>query len=142
MSLVLGPDDGFITPGRKVKAERGLYKVVVHGNPEYFGVYGENGKPNEYYTPEQLGDKIRAQKDYKGGGIHLFSCNVGADGATAAQRLSDYLGVLVRAPVGYITFYDMTDGSVEWEVTKREGKERIRIPEKEAWVEFMPGSLH
>ncbi len=65
-------------------------------------------KPKNWLTPEKMARKIKDLVQKSGKPVKIYSCNAGADGAMAAQRLADALGVEVKAPTGYIAL--MNDG--------------------------------
>ncbi len=123
--------------GNKVKDESGFYSVVMHGTKEGFGTKDpDTNKMVKTYTPEELCDIIKKQKDYKGGAIKLFSCETGAEGAIAAQNVSNIMGVQVKAPNGFV--WIKPDGN--YFVTRSKNVEDV-LPPDSSWNIFMPEDL-
>ncbi len=129
--------DDFGVRAQKIKDEPGFYTIAVHGMKDGFGTKDpQSGKIVKNYTPEAFCDIIKEQKDYKKGAIKLFSCDTGADGAVAAQKVANIMGVQVKAPKGVLWLNP--DGSF---FVSPSIKDRTEIPEDKAWKVFMPEVL-
>lgn len=50
------------------------------------------------FTAEEMAEILKRSKGYHGGNIRLIACESAAEGATAAQELSNILGVEILAP--------------------------------------------
>ncbi|MEG1433830.1 minor capsid protein [Eubacterium sp.] len=59
-------------------------------------------KSGNWIDPEKMAEKIKDLVQKSGKPVKIYSCNAGADGATAAQELADALGVEVKAPIAQI----------------------------------------
>ncbi len=92
---------------QNIEREDGFYDVVLHGTPEYVEFFGTK------IDSKTLAKIIKGRKDYKGEAIRLISCSTGEITYTAdcfAQRLSNELGVTVKAPTH--TVYVFCDGKL------------------------------
>jgi len=75
--------------------EKGIYGIT----PAYAGS-----------TVSLFADILKDTPTYKGGAIRLISCGTASEGAIAAQKLSDILGVEIMAPTD--TVWIDFDGSL------------------------------
>ncbi|MFI0990496.1 RHS repeat-associated core domain-containing protein [Streptomyces exfoliatus] len=118
--------DQFGTNASKALSKEGYHDVVVHGYPHGFSDAFDGGK---LYDHRLLVARLQNDPNYKGGPVRLISCNTGCDGATAAQNVSNSLGVEVLAP-----------SEVVWAFPNG----RLRVSPKPygrtgEWVTFRPG---
>jgi hypothetical protein len=95
----LGRDDAIRDALSRIKHEDGWFDVLVHGNPDSFGVL-RNGEWL-YFSHRSLYVWLRKQPGFleairKGKGIRLLSCEAGAK--ELAENLSKKAGARVKAP--------------------------------------------
>jgi len=88
------PGDKFGTYAKNAAPEPGFTDVSIHGNTRTFSVTATSPALS-HRTVARL---LEASPDYSGGPIRLLSCRTGAAGASAAQNLSNTMGVEVLAP--------------------------------------------
>ncbi|WP_051809289.1 RHS repeat domain-containing protein [Streptomyces sp. NRRL S-378] len=91
---------------KKTDSVDDFHDVVVHGTPHDFGRNVDSWDKGENFGHRVLANIVKNDEAWGGGPIRLLSCNTGVDGATAAQNLSNKLGVDVLAPNGYVYIYD------------------------------------
>jgi RHS repeat-associated protein len=101
--------DGFGNNAAQAAADPGYQDVIIHGNP--YGVAVKSTDPLIFEN--DFANMIKADPNYAGGPIRLISCSTGvapAGGAAFASKLSDLLGVPVKAPTN--TIWADSDGSL------------------------------
>ncbi|MEG2286040.1 MAG: hypothetical protein RSB90_10800, partial [Eubacterium sp.] len=129
MSLILtGKNDRFGKNAEKIEPIDGFYDVAIHGNDkgELGVVEVVDGESHFiYFTPEDICDRIKKEKDYKKEGIRLIACDVGADTSDTPQKIADILGVDVMAPDKAVYVYS-------------DGKMKIGKRNDGQWIKFKP----
>lgn len=93
-SNFMAPGEQFAANAAKTEPLEGYHDVIVHGSPTEFAASPQGPT----FGPKNLASLIQGDTGYSGGPVRLLSCSTGADGATAAQEVSNELGVEVRAP--------------------------------------------
>lgn len=93
-----------------MKLIKGYEDVFIHADKHGFSYKNEKGDEIGYYSPREFAEILNDDPSYKGGKIRLFACSSAAEGATAAQALSNQLGVEILAPSNEV-FVD-TEGNI------------------------------
>ncbi len=86
--------DNFGTYASSAQPEPGYYDAIAHGTEDE--LFASPGGPAMSYT--RVATAIFADPQYTGGPIRLVACSAGACSGTAAQTLSNFMGVPVLAP--------------------------------------------
>lgn len=102
LSIYFNSSEDLYKYAKKVEPENGYEDVFIHGDKTGFSYNDKNGNEAGTYSPKEFADILKSDPNYKGGNIRLFSCETGAEGATAAQDLSNCLGVEVKAPTDIV----------------------------------------
>ncbi|MER6787917.1 hypothetical protein ABT330_25390 [Streptomyces sp. NPDC000658] len=113
----------------KTSAKAGYYDVIIHGSKTDFGSSMDAWEKGTNISHRVLAQILRQDEGWTGGPIRLISCNTGSCGATAAQNLSNKLGVQVLAPTEKVWIF---------------GNGRLRVSDKSSgklgeWKLFEPG---
>lgn len=87
------PGDGAALYAASLQPFDGEYTIDMHGSPKRVAV------GPRLLDARQLAELIRADPNWKGRPVRLFSCNTGQGENPIAQRLAADLGVDVTAPV-------------------------------------------
>ncbi|GHJ99405.1 hypothetical protein SY2F82_12030 [Streptomyces sp. Y2F8-2] len=90
--------DTFGLNASKALSKEGYYDVIIHGSKTDFGPTIDAWEKGTNISHRTLANLVRQDPNWDGGAIRLLSCNTGACDATAAQNLSNALGVRVMAP--------------------------------------------
>lgn len=98
LSIYLNSSEKLYANAKKVKPEQEYEDVFIHSDKSGFAIRDKDGNEIEHYTPKEFAEILKADPNYKGGSIRLFACESAAEGATAAQSLSNQLGVEILAP--------------------------------------------
>jgi len=100
--VVLGDDFDLLLPEvLKIKPIPGYIDVVIHGDPEDFGIkfISTNGKMTGFLVDRETLTSILKEEGWKEGQpIRLLSCSSGAINQCGAQNLANKLRVNVLAP--------------------------------------------
>lgn len=102
LSIYFNSSEDLYKYAKKVEPENGYEDVFIHGDKTGFSYNDKNGNEAGTYSPKEFADILKSDPNYKGGNIRLFSCETGAEGATAAQDLSNCLGVEIKAPTDIV----------------------------------------
>lgn len=102
LSIYFNSSEDLYKYAKKVEPENGYEDVFIHGDKTGFSYNDKNGNEVGTYSPEEFADILKSDPNYKGGNIRLFSCETGAEGANAAQDLSNCLGVEIKAPTDIV----------------------------------------
>lgn len=108
-----------------------------HCNGENFLRDDLPDKKKNWQTPEKMAEKIKDLVQKSGKPVKIYSCNAGTDGATAAQRLADALGVEVKAPIAKIGLSESGDFFV-FESIDDNGCMKNRYEGGTGWKVFTP----
>lgn len=103
----------FLAPGDQFRgvahtmpaAPAGTYLAMVHGCADSVSVGGQS------LAPDEMAALIRADPNYGGKNVTLFSCSTGASSSGFAQQLADALGVRVLAPTNLAWLPPEHDGT-------------------------------
>ena len=98
LSRYVNSSDELFEYAQKVRPIDGYEDVFIHGDKKGFTIKDKDGKERDYYSPREFAEILRSDPNYHGGKVRLFSCEAGAEGATAAQALANQLGIDVMAP--------------------------------------------
>lgn len=94
----MSPDDTFskYIRNRKDIDIDGYYDIIAHGNPTSIQIQHHG---NTIMIDHRIATRLfKSDKNYKGQGIRLLSCNTGKLDTGFAQNLANKLGVPVKAP--------------------------------------------
>ncbi|WP_446224377.1 hypothetical protein ACTWPB_04050 [Nocardia sp. IBHARD005] len=112
------------TPGR--------YTLDLHGSPQSASVDGTS------LSAADLAALVRADPNWNGEPIHLFSCNTGQESDGFAQQLATELGVDVYAPTELAWGYPDGSSVVSSGYTDSNNQTWPRIPPDGTWQLFNP----
>jgi hypothetical protein len=129
-SNFMASGEAFAENAANAKPLPGYHDVVVHGTPTDFGATGDAWANGTNFSHRVLSNLIESDPAYGGGPIRLLSCSTGGCGATAAQNLSNKLGVEVFAPTDTLWAYPSGNLVVGPEPTLPTG----------GWMSFFPGA--
>lgn len=95
--LYISKKDELYNNAKRIKPIDGYEDIVIHADKHSF--YSYNMQGDEFlFTAEEMAEILKRSKGYHGGNIRLIACESAAEGATAAQELSNILGVEILAP--------------------------------------------
>ena len=95
--LYISEKDELYNNAKRIKPIDGYEDIVIHADKHNF--YSYNMQGDEFlFTAEEMAEILKRSKGYHGGNIRLIACESAAEGATAAQELSNILGVEILAP--------------------------------------------
>src|SRR5690606_24170592 len=110
----------------------GFYTLDLHGSPEgaYIG--------DEELSPADLAALVRADPNWNGEPIRLFSCETGQGEDPFAQYLADELGVTVHAPTELAWGYADGTSIVSSAHCNSDTCEEPTWPPDGMWIQFHP----
>ena len=89
-------DAMYLANARMAEPEPGFYDVVAHGDEHMLYATAAPGAAG--ISPREVARMLAHDPAYRGEPIRLIACSTGACGSTAAQNLSNAMGVEVLAP--------------------------------------------
>jgi len=98
LSTYVNSSDMLYKYSKKIEPIEGYEDIVIHGDESGFELRDLNDDVASKYTPREFAEMLREDPNYHGGDIRLISCQSGKGDTSAAQMLSNQLGVNVLAP--------------------------------------------
>lgn len=123
------------TAASALPAFPGEYTFVVHGSSEHVFVGGES------LSAADVADLVKADPNWDGRPIRLFSCETGQGQEPIARELAKILGVKVTAPDEIVWIWPDGSYGIHPVETKLIGGEVLELPnmnQEGRWREFNP----